>query len=331
MEDQILRALHENMGYRRGERVAIIVQEWAEHLGRAEDFAESKALAREMESAFASAGIPVRICSYIPSIPRNGVDATEELYAQFDAPEEVVFMPTVFSLTHTRFRKMLSERGSRIASMPGFTLALFAPNGPMDADLEALEEATAAVAQNLKSARSVHIRADGTEMDVEIEPMLVHSSTGNITKAGAVGNLPGAEAYAVPVHRGNSNGHFTVPAGWGGPFPLEHAMRFRIRNGAFHTVEAVDDTPDARRYAREVVAPLIFSGEDHEVFAELGIGTNPQITAGSIREYGWRILTAEKIWGSAHFANGNNAGMGGRNDVPVHIDWVVPNVSISYR
>ncbi|MGB4704322.1 MAG: hypothetical protein WBI18_04510 [Candidatus Saccharicenans sp.] len=39
---------------------------------------------------------------------------------------------------------------------------------------------------------------------------------------------------------------------------------------------------------------------------------------------------AEKIFGSIHFANGNSKGMGGRNDVPVHIDWVVPNVRAEY-
>jgi len=44
----------------------------------------------------------------------------------------------------------------------------------------------------------------------------------------------------------------------------------------------------------------------------------------------WSTLVAEKIGGSAHFANGNSLGMGGKNDVPIHIDWVVPGVELEF-
>jgi leucyl aminopeptidase (aminopeptidase T) len=79
-----------------------------------------------------------------------------------------------------------------------------------------------------------------------------------------------------------------------------------------------------------MIKPILFSQPDFDVMAELGIGTNPNINADYIARKGWTILTAEKISGSAHFANGNSKAMGGKNDVPIHIDWVVPNVTIHY-
>ena len=69
---------------------------------------------------------------------------------------------------------------------------------------------------------------------------------------------------------------------------------------------------------------------DFDVLAELGIGTNPSLNRDYILRHGWSTLVAEKIGGSAHFANGNSKSMGGVNEVPVHIDWVVDQVEITY-
>ena len=166
-------------------------------------------------------------------------------------------------------------------------------------------------------------------MVVEIDRENVHVSSGVLDTPGKWGNLPGAEAYAPPVHLGKSNGFFTGPAGWGGNAPLPYPLRFTVQGGRFVSVEG--ENPEAEKFAEEKVRPHLFGAPGYEVLAELGIGTNPNLTAEYIAKKGWSALTAEKIAGSAHFANGNSFSMGGKNDVPVHIDWVVPGVKLEFQ
>lgn len=329
IEIAILNSLKVNMGYKEGEKVAIIMQEWNPKFR--EDiivkFEEAKKLCLKMYEVFKKAKVDVELISYTPEEARSGVDAPKDLYEKIGF-KEIIFMPTVFSLTHTNFRRTQTEKGSRIASMPGFTLEMFEEGGPMDVDYHLLHRKTEEIAEKLKSSKHVRIVADETDITVEIDPELVHVSSGLLDKPKSYGNLPGAEAYVVPVHEGNSNGYFTVPEGWGGANPLKYNLKFFVEKGRL--VDVKGENEEAQDYIEKEIKPLIFGGKDFNILAELGIGTNPNITKDYIKKKGWNTLVAEKIYGSAHFANGNSKGMGGKNDVPVHIDWVVPDVEIFY-
>ncbi len=330
IEIAILNSLKVNMGYKEGEKVLIIMQEWNPKFEEKlyQKFEKSKELCLRMYDVFKNANVDVELISYIPEEARSGVDAPPELYERIGF-KEIIFMPTVFSLTHTNFRRAQTEKGSRIASMPGFTLEMYEEGGPMDVDYQLLHRKTEEIAENLRKSRFVRIVADETVITVEIDPELIHVSSGLLDKPGKYGNLPGAEAYVVPIHEGQSNGYFTVPSGWGGPFSLRYRVKFFIERGRF--VDIKGDTKEAQDYIEKEVKPLVFGGKNFDILAELGIGTNPNITKEYVKKKGWNTLVAEKIFGSAHFANGNSKGMGGKNDVPVHTDWVVPNVKIYFN
>ncbi|MGQ9619304.1 MAG: hypothetical protein ACUVUG_10140 [Candidatus Aminicenantia bacterium] len=330
IEKAIINSLKVNLGYKKGEKVAIVMQEWNPEFeeGILQNFLKSKEVCLKMYEVFKSENVDVELLSYVPREARSGVDAPEALYNRIGF-KEIIFMPTVFSLTHTNFRRAQTEKGSRVASMPGFTLEMFEEGGPMDVDYEELHLKTVEVAEKLKKSRFVRIVAEETEIKVEIEQELVHVSSGLLNEPGSYGNLPGAEAYAVPVHEGKSFGYFTVPSGWGGPFPLKYKANFFIENGRF--IDCKGDSSESQKYIDEKIKPIILGGKDFNILAELGIGTNPNIKKEYIRRKGWSTLLAEKIHSSAHFANGNSKGMGGKNDVPVHIDWVVPDVKITFE
>ncbi|MGC8927147.1 MAG: hypothetical protein ACP5QK_04405 [Myxococcota bacterium] len=329
VQKSILNALNVNMGYQKGESVGIVYQEINDKFDSSiiEQMKKSIEVAKVIYDTYKSEGIDVELFSYIPQEPRNGVDATEDLYRQISY-KDILFLTTAFSLTHTRFRKTQTEKGSRIASMPGFTLEMFDKDGPMDVDYMEIHNITCEIAEKIKSSRYIRIKANGTEVAVEIDPKLVHISSGLLHTKGKFGNLPGAEAYVVPVFEGDSNGYITIPKGWGGSEPLPYNIRFEIKDGRF--LNATSDSEDGKEYIKKKISYLIFEQRDFNVLAELGIGTNKNITAEYIKKYGWSALIAEKIWNTAHFANGNSRGMGGINDVPVHIDWVVPDVWIEY-
>lgn len=329
IDQAIMNALTVNLGYRKTETVGIVVQKWAAVLGENTEkkFLASEELCQRIISVFRANGVDAALLSYVPEEARNGADAVPKLYESAKGLD-VLFMPVPFSLTHTPFRKAMTAHGTRIASMPGFTLEMFEQNGPMDTDYGKLAKDTQKIREKLAASRFVRVTAPGTDMRIEIVPETAHASTGMLNEPGAFGNLPGAEAYALPLEDGTSGGHFTVPPGWGGQTPLPFPVKFTVKNNRFVKIEGSDS--EQQTWIDQHIKPLIMEQENFDMLAELGIGTNPNLNEAYISKHGWGILTAEKISGSAHFANGNNAGFGGRNNVPVHIDWVVPNVYIQY-
>ncbi len=329
IDKAIMNALTVNLGYKTGESVGVIAQKWAPSLGEntKKKFVESEKLCRQMISVFRENSVDAVLFDYVPLAAQNGVDAIPELYKSAKGLD-VLFMPTAFSLSHTPFRKKISETGTRIASMPGFTLDMFDKGGPMDTDYGKLAEQTGKIRDKLAAGRIIRVTAPETDMRIEIVPETAHASTGMLNTPGAFGNLPGAEAFALPLEDGGSEGFFTVPAGWGGQSPLPFPVRFTVKNNRFIKIEGSDS--EQQLWIDRHIRPLVMGQKNFDVLAELGIGTNPNLNETYISKHGWRILTAEKISGSAHFANGNNAGFGGNNDVPVHIDWVVPGVTITY-
>ncbi len=328
-DEAILQALKINMGYQAGEAVAVAGQLWNDRFDPLYKpaFERSLRLGETMAEVFRRAGVSTGWVTYVPEEARNGADATPELYEKAGRPD-ILFMPTAFSLTHTPFRRSLTEKGVRIASMPNFTLEMFSEGGPMSVDYRELDRRTREVAEKLRAGRFVQISGPGTSMVVEVDTDHIHVSSGLLTRPGAWGNLPGAEAYAPPVHEGRSHGYFTVPAGWGGTRPLPFPFTFHVERGRFTRIDGPSE--EARRYMEENIHPLIWGANDFDVLAELGIGTNPSLNRDYILRHGWSTLVAEKIGGSAHFANGNSKSMGGVNEVPVHIDWVVDQVEITY-
>jgi len=326
----ILDALKVNMVYKPGERVIIITQRWKSGLGDKGRFSETAMTARKMLAVFKKKGINASFFEYTPLEARNGVDATKVLYNNIHnyGKADIAFMITAYSLTHTSFRESLTNQGTRIASMPGFTQNMFSKGGPMSLDYNEIARKTALVASKMRQSSRIRVTGKSTDITVEIDNSLVFEGNGIMDKKGMYDNLPGAEAFAVPKHKGKTNGYFTVPKGWGGQQPINCDAKFIVKDGAIVDVQGFNEKD--QRYIDKEIKPLVLEKPNHNIIAELGIGTNPKITTAYIAKHGWSPLLAEKIIGSAHFANGNSAAMGGRNNVPVHIDWVVPGVNIEY-
>jgi aminopeptidase len=325
MKQTILKTLQQNLQYQEGETVAIIYQEWNDSFDSElkQFFDNSKTISEELYKVYKENNIDVELFSYLPEETRSGVDVTKEIYEKVD--HDIIFMPTVFSLTHTDFTKKQCGRGARLASMPKFALQWFEKSGPMDVDQKKMIALTKEYSDKMRNSSQVIIKALETEITIKINQSLVHESNGIIPK-GDCGNLPGAEAFCVPE---NANGHFTIFKGWGGPFSLEEDVKFVVKD--CRIVELVGKTEQANKYIQEKIKPLIFKEKNFNILAEFGIGTNPNITKDSLKKYGWSGLLAEKIFGTVHFANGNSAGMGGDNNVPVHLDWVIENVEMEWE
>ena len=114
------------------------------------------------------------------------------------ADADVVLAPTVQSLSHTAARKAASERGARIATLPGVTEDMLAR--VMSADMEALRRKGHALADALTGAAEVRITCpNGSDLRLGLEGRTAIPDAGELTEPGAFGNLPCGEGFIAPV------------------------------------------------------------------------------------------------------------------------------------
>jgi leucyl aminopeptidase (aminopeptidase T) len=230
------------------------------------------------------------------------------------AAADVVLAPTIQSLSHTASRKAASDRGVRIATLPGVTEEMLAR--VMSADMEALRRKGHAIAGALSAASEARITcANGSDLRLGLEGRAAIPDAGELTGFGAFGNLPAGEGFIAPVE-GTGEGRLVVDGSIAGIGIVEEPVGLRVEAG-----HLTDATGAAGARLMEL---LTEHGEEATNVAELGIGSNEKaILTGE-------VLEDEKILGTAHVAFGASAGIGGTVQVPVHLDCVVmrPEVSL---
>jgi leucyl aminopeptidase (aminopeptidase T) len=259
---------------------------------------------------------------------RAGADAVLALMAERDshaaeppAPvaaameaADVVLAPTVQSLSHTASRKAASEAGARIATLPGVTEQMLAR--VMSADMAELRRKGRAVADLLSAADDARITcANGSDLHLGLAGRESIADAGELGDRGAFGNLPCGEGFIAPVE-GTCEGTLVVDGTVAGVGVPAAPVRMEIAGGRLVAASG----PEGER----LLALLTKHGDEATTVAELGIGTN------EMAELTGNVLEDEKILGTAHVAFGASAAIGGRVQVPVHLDCVVikPTVEV---
>ncbi len=223
------------------------------------------------------------------------------------AAADVVLAPTVQSLSHTDARKRASEAGARIATLPGVTEEMLAR--VMSADMAELRRRGHAIADVLDAGTEARITcANGSDLRLGLEGRSAIPDAGELSGPAAFGNLPCGEGFISPDDRAcegtlvvdGTIAEVGVPAA---PVTL--------------TVEGGRLTDATGSEGEALMKLLAAGGEQATTIAELGIGTNEKaILTGN-------VLEDEKLLGTAHVAFGASAAIGGRIQVPVHLDCVI--------
>jgi len=227
---------------------------------------------------------------------------------------DVVLAATIQSLSHTAARKVASEAGVRIGTLPGVTEEMLARL--MSVDLEETRRLSWAVAELMNDASEARITCEhGSDLRMGLEGRLAIADGGELGSRGAFGNLPCGEGFIAPVE-GTTEGRLVVDGSIAGVGLLDTPVSLTVADG--HLKEATGSDGE------KLMGLLTAHGEDGTNVAELGIGTNDEaILTGN-------ILEDEKILGTAHVAFGASAAIGGTVQVPVHLDCVIlePTVEI---
>jgi Leucyl aminopeptidase (aminopeptidase T) len=227
---------------------------------------------------------------------------------------DVFFAPTTKSISHTRARGEACDAGARGATLPGITEDVFTTG--LDADYQTISEHSRDIYDQVADANEIRITSPaGTDFRVTPGEREWYQDTGSIDTAGAFSNLPAGEVFVAPV---TATGKYVVdgtmrPHGRVDP---DSPLEFEVEDG---TVSSISD--DAIRNQVETAAEAV--GDAAYNLAELGIGTNIGVNTlvGS-------VLLDEKAAGTVHVAIGDNAGIGGETNAPLHLDGIIQNPTV---
>jgi leucyl aminopeptidase (aminopeptidase T) len=300
LERAVAAVVRDCLGVKRGENVLVICNPATRGLG--------ETLRSEAEGVGADAVLAV-----MAERASHAAEPPAPLAAAM-AEADVVLAPTVQSLSHTAARKAASEKGVRIATLPGVTEDMLAR--VMSADMEALRRRSRTLAEALDGAGEARVTcANGSDLVLGLEGRTAIPDAGELTGRGAFGNLPCGEGFIAPVE-GSCEGRVVVDGSIAAVGVPDEPVTLTVEGGRLS-----DASGEAGARLMEL---LTKHGPEATTVAELGIGSNEKATLTG------NVLEDEKILGTAHVAFGSSAAIGGTVQVPVHLDCVVmkPDVSL---
>ena len=227
------------------------------------------------------------------------------------AASDVFIVPASKSLSHTLARKRASENGARGATMPHVTPDMLARL--MAIDFDRLGERCRAVAGVLDAGQEAHVTCPrGSDLRLDLRGRHGISDDGDLTARGSFGNLPCGEG-------------FIAPAGAQGTMVSRSLASIGLTHGhpATLTIEDGHLTAATGAEGEQLLGILREHGERGTNVAELGVGTNEHARLTG------NVLEDEKILGTVHVAFGASIAIGGRVSVPIHLDCVVTEASLT--
>jgi len=227
------------------------------------------------------------------------------------AASDVFIAPASRSLSHTLARKRASETGARGATMPHVTADMLARL--MAIDFDRMRHRSHAIAELLDKGGEAHITCPrGTDLRLDLTGRHGIADDGDLTAKGAFGNLPCGEGFIAPA-----NGSGVMYARSIAAIGLAHGHPAKLTLDDGHLTEATG--PEGE----QLIALLREHGENGTNLAELGVGTNDRATLTG------NVLEDEKILGTVHVAFGASIAIGGKISVPIHLDCVVTEASLT--
>jgi leucyl aminopeptidase (aminopeptidase T) len=291
-------AVRQCMGLRAGESCLVVTDDDREAIGEALD-----AAAREITDE--------AVLARYPPGDQHGEEPPDPVAAAMRSAD-VVLAPTTKSLSHTRARGAANEVGARVATLPGITEDVFSKG--LDADYATIREACEGIREQVADADEIRVTSpQGTDVTFEPGEREWRSDTGIVHEPGAMSNLPAGEVFVSPE---SADGTYVVDGTMMPHGRLDAPIEFVVEDGFVTEIGDPEVSEQVETAAEEV-------GEDAFNLAELGIGANVGVT-----ELAGHVLLDEKAAGTVHIAIGDDAGIGGDTDAPLHLDGILREPSV---
>lgn len=237
--------------------------------------------------------------------------AIAEMMTKFD----VIICPTNKSLTHTDARRNACKAGARVVTLPGITKDSFVRC--LNAESEQIVKLSAKLKKRFTGVKLIRLtNPSGTDISLPVIGKNAIVSTGIIREKGSGGNLPSGEVYLAPIEK-MSNGKIVFDGSMAGIGLIESPIEVIIKDGYAVGFSGGEQADKLKNMLTEV-------GVDAFAVAEFGIGTNHKAEVTGL------VLEDEKSLGTAHIAFGNNKGMGGSINVPIHVDGIIKSPDVYF-
>lgn len=283
------------MGVKPGERVVIIT-----------DINRPESLAKALLSRCMNRGAEAIVVTFDGSLNDGqlSVCASEAIQSA-----DVLLCVTTMTLAYTNAVYSCRDHGCRVAAITDVTEESF-QTGALEADYQAMVPVIAAVQCAFDEADSAHITSpSGTDLHLSIKGRSAHVCSGMMHERGGLIGLPAMEVYIAPLEN-STHGQLIADASGSGLGKLESPIAFTIEGGRAISIEGQRQASQLKETLEETNNPNSY------VIAEFAIGLNP------CAELVGHIAVDEGIYGTGHFALGNNLGFGGQNNAPKHLDMV---------
>lgn len=221
---------------------------------------------------------------------------------------------TATSKAHTSARREACAAGARYLSMPEYSWDLLLDDS-IKADYRSRARIVQLISDAFTAGQKVRVTtAAGTDLRLDIAGRIGNACPGYVDQPGSLGSPPDIEANVSPVETASEG---TIVVDGSIPCPeiglLRSPVTLVVKHGRIVRFEGED---------KGVLATLerLFTavGDDKSyVLAECGVGLNDKARITGI------MLTDEGADGCMHFGFGSNATVGGQNDVPFHLDFVL--------
>ena len=243
------------------------------------------------------------------SIKKTSIEPPESVI-ELMLRSDFIFLVTSKSLTHSSAVRRAAIGGAAVISMPRVSLEMLRQGG-IRADPDEIVLIAEDILSQISRADELLIKTElGTNLLLDLSGSRWFVDSGKIGR-GQIGNLPGGEVFISPK---NANGIVICDVSLNPIGRLTKPIEFIFKNGECTWLSS----SNLKKYIDSF-------GSQARNFAEFAIGINPlAVISGN-------ILEDEKVWGTAHFALGNNLGFGGSCDVSFHMDCVFSDPLIFYK
>ncbi|MFA5247158.1 MAG: aminopeptidase [Candidatus Micrarchaeia archaeon] len=223
---------------------------------------------------------------------------------------DVIIAPTTKSISHTQARRAATEKGARIATLPGITERMMTTGG-ITADYNKVAESADKLQGMLNKTKVIRVVSKkGTDITFKVNPSKWHADTGICAKGDFI-NLPGGEIFIAPD---DANGTYVVDGSMGDFGILGEPIKVEVKNRYATSITG--------GRADELAAMLDAKGKPGRNIAELGIGLNynSKLIGNTLED--------EKVKGTVHVALGDNSTFGGDVKAGIHIDGIIKDVEV---
>ncbi len=253
------------------------------------------------------------VMSLIPMTGEHGSEPPSTIAAAMKAAD-VVFGTTTHAITHTQARLDAFASGAKFISLRGVTEDMMI-KGAMTVDFQELKERTEKVAERLSSAHEISVSsALGTDITFSVSGRKAFALDGYFHNDYGFATLPPGEAPTSPVE-GTATGNIVFDYSMDGIGRLSQPLRLAVEGG---NVVSVSGGSEEVRF----LEGLFEKDTSARNIAEFAIGTNPNARLiGNLGE-------DKKLYGTVHFAIGDNKSLGGKVESSIHLDGLILKPSV---